>query len=417
MLSLVLRMVLLLVLAACGDDVVGTRPDAGGDDVGPGDSGTDADRGPAPVDDAGADAGNVGPLTFHCAPTTTECPEVRVQGDPPTTYPQHPFHGYGDPSLEADETGRLWLAYSWLDTTVSPGTLVDFTVRTHLARSDDGGRSFTFVRAANEIERRAHWDDGTRSGIVEHEVSTLVREPSGSWQLLWLDYFDELGDGPMNRSDFFFSRARAATPEELGDTIEPWIRGSAATASVGAPHVLSSVAGLEDCLAFTEPGLVAAEGSTWLAAGCLWLESGELRDRLVLLRETPDGYQLAGTLLDGADGARLGADRMEQADLAFARDGSLLLFVTPIVAAGDPMHQGCVVYDVEDLATARLRRDASGAPIARAVITADGNGLGPGLCTYDAASETGVLLVITRFDLDATPPSLAFTMHATGLHP
>jgi hypothetical protein len=75
------------------------------------------------------------------------------------------------------------------------------------------------------------------------------------------------------------------------------------------------------------------------------------------------------------------------------------------------------VLEVEDLAAARIRREPDGRPHVRAVLDADGNGLGPGMCTYDAASETGVLLVITRFDLGRDPPDLWFSLRRTGFHP
>lgn len=91
--------------------------------------------------------------------------------------------------------------------------------------------------------------------------------------------------------------------------------------------------------------------------------------------------------------------------------------MTPIRDGADPAHQGCVALEVEGLAAAHIRRNADGSPFVRAVLTADGNGLGPGLCAYDAASETGVLLVITRFDLAADPPDLLFSLRRTGFHP
>ena len=50
-------------------------------------------------------------------------------------------------------------------------------------------------------------------------------------------------------------------------------------------------------------------------------------------------------------------------------------------------------------------------------LTAYGTGIGPGLCSYDAASETGVLLVITDIDPSASPPRFVFSLRATGVHP
>jgi hypothetical protein len=166
--------------------------------------------------------------------------------------------------------------------------------------------------------------------------------------------------------------------------------------------------------------LFAEDGQVSLAASCIvfWLGTRRAeRERLLLWRDTGEGWTHAGALLDAADARALGGDRVEQADLARARDGSLLLFVTPIREGEDPAHQGCVVLEVEDLAGARIRRNGDGSPRVRAVLSADGNGLGPGMCTYDAASETGVLLVITRFDLASDPPDLLFSLRRTGFHP
>lgn len=378
-----------------------------GPEPGP-DSGTPAD--------AGGDAG-VSVPSFHCAPGPS-CPELVIEGDAPTTWPAHPFHGLGDPSLEA-HGGAVWLSYSWLDTSVTPpGDRVDFRVATHLARSDDGGRTFRFVRAVNVPDRRLHWDDATRDGFLEHEVSTLVRR-ADDFELVWLTYFDALGEASANRSDIFLESTVAATGEALGDVVTPVLRGSLTTASVGGLNG-STLAGLEDCGIFTEPGLVTAAGVTYLAASCLSFEGFTRRadrDRSVLFREAAGGLELVGTLLAATDAARLGGDRFEQLDFSTARDGTMLLIGTPILDGSDPAHRGCVVLEVEDLARAAVRREPDGAPHERYRLTAEGNGLGPGLCTYDAASETGVLMVSTRFDGASTPPRLAFTLHSTFVHP
>lgn len=88
---------------------------------------------------------------------------------------------------------------------------------------------------------------------------------------------------------------------------------------------------------------------------------------------------------------------------------------TTTTADADPSHQGCIVYEFSDFATATLARDGNGVAIPRAVITADGNGLGPGLCSYDANSDTGVLLVITTITQGGT--DIEFSLRATGVHP
>jgi hypothetical protein len=54
----------------------------------------------------------------------------------------------------------------------------------------------------------------------------------------------------------------------------------------------------------------------------------------------------------GQDAADLGVDTIEQADISVARDGSIILVVTPIILASDPSQQGCMVFSFDDFATA-----------------------------------------------------------------
>lgn len=365
-----------------------------------------------------------GPVTFHCSKDSA-CPAVMVAGDPfsELNMAPDPFRGYADPSLEYDAaTGILWMAYSWLNIQISdpgPPLVFDFGVRTHLARSDDGGNTFSFVRSVNAMEMEAHPDTGVM-GWSTHEVPTLVIEPAGSWQLLWFKYFNPFGTvtGVDERQEFLYWRTTAGTPDLLGDNSVVWARALATSPSWGAPINFNDITELADCAAQTEPALFAFNNETYLATSCLVADATGRRpdlERLVLLRQTANGYSYVGDLLDAQDAADLGADVIQQADLSVARDGSIILMVTPIILNADPSHQGCVVFEFTDFATGALRRDGNGMAIPRTVITADGNGLGPGLCTYDANSDTGVLLVITTFTQNGA--DIEFSLRATGVHP
>ena len=363
-------------------------------------------------------------ITFHCAFDST-CPEVMVSGDPYATLGggPAPYRGYGDPSLEFDpDTGDLWLSYSWLDVLVSepgPPPVADFGVRTHLARSSDGGQTFTFVRAVNQTSPITHPDSGA-SGWTIHEVSTIAREGPGAWQSLWLTYFDPFGSPPPgtdHRSDFYYARSVAGSPQGLGDAATPWVRTNGTSASWGVVHNLSAIPELGDCSALTEPALFSQGGETYLATNCVVFVDGvrrEDQERLALLRQEANGYSYAGELVDYADAVGLGGTRLEQADLALAENGAVLLIVTPIQAS-EPNHLGCVVLEVSDIMTAQVRREASGAPVELARITGEDANIGAGLCTYDAASQTGVLMVL--HDLTPTPFDLVFSVRATGVHP
>jgi len=362
------------------------------------------------------------PIQFHCAKDAS-CPEVLVEGDLFASLGAGPapFRGYGDPSLEYDPaTNELWMTYSWLDVLITdpgPPAVINFGVRTHLARSTDGGSSFQFERDVNDVQAVSHPDTGVMGWLI-HEVSTLVKQPDGLWQVLWLQYFDPLGSTISDRGDFQYNRSIDSEPGLLGMNSEPWARGPTTSTSFGAPLNLSDMPELSDCAVHTEPALFSFDNSTYLATSCLVIEGNQRRtdlERMVLLREKPGGYDFVATLLDSDDAASFNADVLEQADLSIARDGEVLLLVTPIVLADDPQHKGCRVFSFADFATGQLRRDANSVPVTRAVITADGNGLGPGLCTYDANSNTGVLLVITT--VQENPVDIEFSLRATGVHP
>ena len=363
-------------------------------------------------------AGAFGP-TVHCA-WDAACPEITIQGDPLATVGggPAPFRGYGDPSLELDPaTGDVWMAYSWLDVLVNdpgPPPSINFGVRTHLARSTDGGATFTFVRAINTTEPISH-PDTAQDGWSIHEVSTIVNR-GGDWEALWFEYFDPLGTGP-ERSDFLFRRSLSVTPGGLGDSSVAWATGSGTSPSFGATHNLSLIPELSDCSAFTEPALITEGGITYLATNCVIFAAGvrQVQDeRLVLLREEANGYSYVGELLDYADAQDFGAERIEQADLAIAPNGAVLLIATPIQSVA-PEHFGCVVFEMADLATAQVRRETNGDAATLLTITGEDAVIGPGLCTYDAASATGVIMVLHDFVAGGT--EVEFSRRSTGQHP
>jgi hypothetical protein len=314
------------------------------------------------------------------------------------------------------------LTYSWLNIEISnpgPPAIFDLGVRTHLARSDDNGDTFTFVRSVNEMAMEAHPDTGVMGWSV-HEVPTLVKEPSGDWQILWYKYFNPFGTvtGVDERQEYLYWRTTALAPDQLGDASEVWADALATSPSWGAPIDFNDIAELADCITLTEPALFAFNNDTYLASSCLVADATGRRadlERLVLLRQTANGYSYVGDILNAQDAADLGVDVIQQADISVARDGSIILIVTPIILDADPSHQGCVVFEFEDFASGTLLRDGSGVAVPRVVITSDGNGLGPGLCGYDANSETGVLLVITTVTQNAT--DIEFSLRATGVHP
>jgi len=336
------------------------------------------------------------PLTFHCD-YSAQCPEISIGGDLHST---DLFRGYGDPVLEKDPAGSLWLGYSWLDNE-TVGVDSYNAVRTHLAKSDDGGATFTFVKAVN-----ASAPTPDNVGLVVHEVSSLARRVDGTWHHAWLTYAI-VGSA---RVEFHYQRTQGASPMDLGAATDAWLRGTVTTVATQIDE--SQIVGAENCAAFTEPALFSHGGVNYLATTCI-VSGQPATQRLILLRESGSALVLVGDLLAYNDAVALGGTRIEQIDLAVAQDGAVLAIVTPIDDSAAIPHEGCVVLEVEDLTTAKMKRDASGALVKRAVLTGAGNGIGPGLCTYDRDSSTGILMTLVQ----VTGNEIEFSLHRTGLHP
>lgn len=352
--------------------------------------------GGAPANDAGRDAGRM-PVEIVC--TEASCPPLAIEGQDTAAIP---FRGIGDPSLVSDGA-TLWLLYSHL-APIGTGDSLLFGVGVHLARSDDGGASFALVSPIEPVTANDPL-------YTMHEVSSLAIDPSGA-HAVWLDYVQEaVPGGRAARDDIVLVHTSATNSVALASSPrERWLRGSATADARFGPELVTD----KSCAVFTEPDLFAHDGTLYLVANCI--AAGGYSLELF----TANGGSLAwiGTLLDTGDARALGANSLEQADLSIARDGRVLLIVTPVAGPlscdGALGHRGCTVLEIDDLSTAGVRREG-GEPYVRAHIDAGAlsSGPGPGLCTYDANSETGVLIVTTTCGADG----LTFTTRRTGFHP
>ncbi|MEO7732967.1 MAG: hypothetical protein ABIY55_18530, partial [Kofleriaceae bacterium] len=114
-----------------------------------------------------------------------------------------------------------------------------------------------------------------------------------------------------------------------------------------------------------------------------------------------------GALTTAADAAALGDAELNQADLAVAADGTLLLTVTPShLTPGQTLatHAGCRALVVDSLDPPALRRDTCGGPTVRASVIAS-DVASTGSCGYDATA-TGIGLVLARRGDGVTPGQL-----------
>jgi hypothetical protein len=241
-------------------------------------------------------------------------------------------------------------------------------------------------------------------------------------------YFQPFGPEGRRPPSFHFRLSRANRPPGLIERRQARLGGPLTDPAWRIDLDLSSLdEEVSDCTVWTEPALFGHDGTLYLVAQCLVIDprTGRRRPRREFLGVfTTDGegalrrldWRWRGRLAGRGEARELGGDVLTQPDLAWARDGSLLLLVTPKRLAPIERHRGCRVLEIESLETLALARRKDGELRVRADIrSSDSTGLGPGLCAYDAASETGVLFVRTEIDLER--PDIVFRLHATGVHP
>lgn len=393
----------------------------------------------------GGDGGGGTPevISFDCT-DGPQCPAISISGDPVYVLPNNapsPFSGHADPSIRKDpDSDRLWMSYSYVgihaeDSGDPAAPIITPYVSIHLAHSDDNGSNWVFDK--NIWESSAGIDQGTSSdaGFSIHEVSTItpfVSNNATQWLGLHLRYFLKRGDSIDKRlpNSFHYRFTQADSPVEFGNTAEAVLTNPLTAPGWGSDINLSQLAPeLNDCDLWAEPTLFPGGDKLYLIAECLKIDesvvpAARLYDEEfngVFVTNMGDdvrqfNWQWLGKITDNSVAAQFNSRILTQVDIARARDGSLLLIVTPTDDTGGTViaHKGCRVLEIASLDPPQLVRQPDGMLKVRAEITSSDID-SAGLCAYDAASDTGVVLVRTRIDRDT--PQLFWQLHATGVHP
>ncbi len=339
-------------------------------------------------------------LSLATAFALTSCAVIEDIIDPPATDNEIRFEGIGedegifDPSLAEDpDNDRIWMAYSEVST--STAIQENGAISTRLAYSNDKGATWTdagLVINPAADSTGADAPDGL-SGTWVHEVSALVHDPGAPqderWKIAWHRYLWVDGDRRFEHG-WIATRTAPAPEGPWSDEVKLFTGSLYDVANddlTGAPLVRLDELDddLQGCLAFTEPGLLATADALYMSLSCATGGDGGV----VLLRWShPDGpWEYRGTLLDDAtDGDAFGYDGFTASELV-QDSGKTYLIATP--RQGDN-YRGCMVFEVEDLDAAALRR-SEGKP--DAVLTVSGSdGSFNGACGYTgAATVSGVI--------------------------
>ncbi|MFV1993605.1 MAG: hypothetical protein ACC635_06860 [Acidiferrobacterales bacterium] len=358
--------------------------------------------------------------------------------------------GIFDPSVTQDPgTGRLWMSYSSVNTSIYYMPSVYWAVTIRLAFSDDNGANWqdAGVLLAPKDERLLGPMTGNNpagsipansQGMWQSETSSLIYDPSAPaaerWKLIWfqylnanlVDYFADYSWIAMKMASTPLGLA-AATPVKLfgGAGLQP--QNTITVAPVfapigGAPMIQlntgitqtvggANLADLTWCV-FAEPGLYATNSALYLAIFCADASSipitGDITEYLVYFRcnspctmTSAASWEYLGRLLGPADAQAATGDDHFQAPALVEKNGKTYLIVTPVDVSVGNRYNGCRAYEFSDVNSNQLLR-SSGQLVEVARVNGDAS-THHGACGAFSGLDGGILF--SQFE----PTSLAET--------
>lgn len=323
---------------------------------------------------------------------------------------ENPKNGFFDISVEYGDDGVGWMAYSRVQ--------VPQFVETHLAKSTDHGRNWTYVSTVNPSKKGTFRLNGKLlQGVWRYETPTLVYDRT---------------DRPARRWKLFAHRAFVDPPYDkalkkalLG---ESWIEYRYARSPEGpwsAPvRILGTHKGnpltnlnvlhpdLKDIKFYSELGSITHKGVLYLSLDASTTASGlgEWPKRKVILiasRDHGKSWKYVGALTDYADASDFGYFTLTGTSLV--REGhKIFLLATPAGAKGlfkKKGHDGLIAFEFENISHAKLKRNGKGRLIVRKRLKPDLNS--GGLSDYDEQNYNGGI-IFCQIDLSSKTRSAEF---------
>jgi len=272
--------------------------------------------------------------------------------------------GIFDVSVEYDEGGNGWMAYSRVE--------LPKYVETHVARSINHGKNWKYVTTVNKsIDGTFNYLGKKLKGSWRSETSTLLYDP---------------GDTPARRWKLFSHRYPAKPPFKKGSHLyaEGWIEYKYALSPKGPWSKpirlfgkrenkclidLSAIhPSLKNILWYNEIGSIVVNGVIYLSLDASTTPTGlgEWRKRKIVLVSSKDhgkSWRYVGTLTDYNDANNIGYLVLTGSSLV--KEGKrLYLLISPSGAKGifkkNKAHDGTIVVEIEDITHAKLKRDSYG---------------------------------------------------------
>jgi len=358
--------------------------------------------------------------------------------------------GIFDPSVARDPgTGRLWMSYSSVQTSVYYVSSTYWAVSIQLAYSDDNGVNWQDAGAmvAPKVERllgpmTENHPTGSipvnSQGIWQNEMSSIIYDPSAPlaerWKLIWVQYLN------ANLTSFFADHSwivmkTASTPQQLANATAVKLFGGAGLqadgSNTGAPVYSptggvpaiqlntdltqalggANLAELNLCV-FAEPGLHATSSAVYLAVFCADATTNPVTEYLVYFRcsspcnmTSATSWEYLGRLLTPAGALAVTGKDHFQAPTLVEKNTKTYLIVTPVDTTSGSRYAGCRVYEFDDVNSNQLRRN-NGQLVEVARIDGETN-THNGACAAYSGLDGGVLLS----QRDAASQTETFTIY------
>jgi hypothetical protein len=324
-----------------------------------------------------------------------------------------PANGMFDPAPTVDGANTLWMSFSIVEP--SPVDAVLSHVSTRVARSDDGGLSWQDTgvppnsTSTFQVPNDTTPDPGdTLNATWQYEVSHLIYDPDDTnpdrrWKILWHRFLgvDINGTRVSVLEHGWIGMKTAPAPDG------PWsaerklfvgtLYNSVNDATLGPPEFdLPALFPGNDnmglCAAFSEPGVLVKTDGIYISMLCGAGAAG----KTVLLRcdHALANCDYLGDFLLNSEAAQFENAGQDfegfSASEMFTVGNTDYLMVTPNTPSQD-LYRGCLVFEINDLASAMLRRQG-GAPVLLDRIEGEAGSF-RGACGYHPAlTASGVLL-------------------------
>lgn len=338
--------------------------------------------------------------TTSSAPQTedaTAYEKITIQGD-------ETLSGLFDLSLEYGPDGTGWMVYSRVS--------LPKYVSTHLAKSLNRGKTWTYVSTINQSHDETRKAKGkTFDGVWRYETPSLLYDAEDVANRRWKLFAQRVYViPPFKKRNILFGKSwityrTARSPQG------PWSPESCLFGKVGGKCKLDLNQldpSLEKVKFYNEIGTVVHDGVIYLSVDASTTSSGlgDWKNRRVVLFSSHDHcktWRFVGTLTDFEDASDFGFFTFTGTSLV-KENGRLYLLATPSgvkkLLSKNKGHAGTYVIEFEDISRAKLNRDASGKLlVVKKFLPEHHSG---GLSDYDERNSYGGM-IFSQINLDTKP--------------